>query len=426
MRIEAIRKEAREGRSAVHARVVWEESSRPPLELRFETTPSPDDLAPIGGNPFLVSCAHSARFRGERRIRVEDSLCPLLQDGVRTAMRILAGWYGGRSDIVIEAAKGLRAFPTRAPRAGLFLSCGVDSLHALLTNRRIFPGGHASAFRDAVYVPFFSFPDPFPDERARNIASRQRKSLEALRKRTGLELSVVETNAGAVEPDFDLHVLQAHGASLIAAAHALSGRIGTVSIASSFDAPRALQPYGSHPVLDSAYASSGLAVLHEGIGYTRLEKVRELAGWEPARESLMVCFEGPLPDGRLNCGRCEKCLRTMTALSIAGDLDRFAVFGTARLDVESIEKMPVGYHPHAFAHYWEPMARILHEQGRLDLSRAIGSPCRRGATAARLALGAGLEGPAAPVRPAISRRKSLVSRARLAIPELERAVSGDR
>jgi hypothetical protein len=381
VRIEALRKETREGRSAVHARIVWEESSRPPFELRFETTAPPDGLEEIGGNPFLVACAHSARSGGERRIRIEDSVCPLLHDGIRTAMRILAGWYGGPAEVVLEAAKGLRAFPTRAPRAGLFLSCGVDSLHALLTNRRIFSADHPSAFRDAVHVPFFSFPDPFPDERARDIASRQRIALETIGKRTGLDLCVVETNAGAVEPDFDLHVLQSHGASLIAAAHVLTARVGTVSIASSFDAPRALRPYGSHPVLDSAYGSSGLAVSHDGIGYTRLEKVRELAGWAPARDSLMVCFEGPLPDGRLNCGRCEKCLRTMTALSIAGGLERFAVFGTARPDVESIEKMPIGYHPHAFAHYWEPMGRSLHDQGRRDLSRAV---ARRVAEARRL------------------------------------------
>jgi len=380
VKIEAIRKETREGRSAIHARVVWEESSRPPLELRFETT-TPVGLEEIGGNPFLVACAHSARSRGERRIRVDDALCPLLHDGIRTATRILAGWYGGSSEVLLEAAKGFRAFPTRAPRAGLFLSCGVDSLHALLTNRRIFSADHPSAFRDAVHVPFFSFPDPFPDERARDVASRQRTALETLRKRTGLDLCVVETNASAVEPDFSLHVLQSHGASLIAAAHVLSARVGAVSIASSFDAPRALRPYGSHPVLDSAYGSSGLAVSHEGIGYTRFEKVRELAGWEPARESLLVCFEGPLPGGRLNCGRCEKCLRTMTALSIVGGLERFAVFGAARPDVESIEQMPIGYHPHAFAHYWEPMGRVLFDQGRRDLSRAV---ARRVAEARRL------------------------------------------
>jgi hypothetical protein len=71
----------------------------------------------------------------------------------------------------------------------------------------------------------------------------------------------------------------------------------------------------------------------------------------------------------------------MTALSIVGGLERFAVFGAARPDVESIEQMPIGYHPHAVAHYWEPMGRVLFDQGRRDLSRAV---ARRVAEARRL------------------------------------------
>lgn len=371
MRIEDFRRESRGDRSEVRARVVWEESNRPPLDLRFETNASPDGLSSIGGNPFLVACAYSARYRGERRIRVDDSLCPFLHDGVRSAMGLLSDWYGGSPGAAIEPAGGWRPFPARAPRAGLFFSGGVDSLHLLLTNRRIFSARHTSSFRDAVYLPHYSFTDPSPSERAIDVASRQRRAIDSLAKRVGLEVVIVEGNADLVEPDFDFHVFQCHGAVLIAAGHALAGRLGFLSIAATFAAPRVFHPYGSHPLLDSLYSSSGLALSHEGIGYDRLEKVREIASWEPARDTLMVCFEGPLPDGRLNCGRCEKCVRTMTGLFIAGALDRFPVFGKASLNVDAIRRMPVGYHPHAFSCYWEPMARALEEQGQRDLSRAV-------------------------------------------------------
>src|SRR5262249_59102310 len=40
--------------------------------------------------------------------------------------------------------------------------------------------------------------------------------------------------------------------------------------------------------------------------------------------SLRVCWENP--DGAYNCGRCEKCLRTMINLLIAGALDRCPTF----------------------------------------------------------------------------------------------------
>ena len=370
MRIEDFRSESGGGRVTIRARVVWEDWDRPPIELRFGTAAG-DRPESAGAEPFLVACAHSARLRGERRIRIEGAICPLLHDGVRTVQRILSSWYGGSPGAAIEPAKGFRSHSTRAARAGLFLSGGVDSLHALFTNRRIFSPDHPASYRTALHVPGFSFPDPSPDDRARSIASRQKRAVAAVAARTGLEVAAVETNAGTVETDFEVHVRQSHGAELASAAHVLSARLGTAAIASSFEAPKALEPYGSHPVLDSLYSSSALAVSHEGLGYTRLEKVGDLAAWEPAQDSLMVCFEGPLSDERLNCGRCEKCLRTMTALSIAGGLPRFPVFGTARLDAEAIDEMPIGYHPHAFAHYWEPMAEALRGQGRADLARAV-------------------------------------------------------
>ncbi|MGH9442862.1 MAG: hypothetical protein ACRD16_11370 [Thermoanaerobaculia bacterium] len=371
MRIEEFSHESRGGLVGIRARVVWEDSNRDPFELRFPANAPLDVLAASGGNPFLVACAFSARHRGERRIRVEEALCPVLRDGVRAASRLLAAWYGGASDSTIEAAKGFRTFPARAPRAGMFLSGGVDSLHVLMQNRRIYPRDHPASFRTAVFVPYASFPDPSPDERARQVVFRQQRAVESLASRAELELAIVDTNSAAVEPDFDFMVAQSHGASLIAAAHALTARLGTVALATSFEIPRALLPYGSHPLLDPLYGSSCLDVFHEGIGLSRLDKIRQLAEWDLARDLLMVCFEGPLPSGQLNCGECEKCLRTMAGLLVAGRLDHFPVFGRARLDAEAILSMPMGYHLHAFRHYWGPIAASLREQGRRGLATAI-------------------------------------------------------
>ena len=46
-----------------------------------------------------------------------------------------------------------------------------------------------------------------------------------------------------------------------------------------------------------------------GAGFTRTQKVAILNAWEAARNNLRVCWQGP-QTGR-NCGKCEKCVRTM-------------------------------------------------------------------------------------------------------------------
>jgi len=210
-------------------------------------------------------------------------------------MRVLASWYGGSSGPVLEAAGGLRAFSKeRSARACAFPAASIlsrppDKPPDLPCRSPVLLPGRG------VPCPIFPFPDPSPDERARDVASRQQRAVAAVAARTGLEVAAVETNAGAVETDFDVHVRQSHGAELAAGAHALVPRLGAVAISSSFDAPKALQPYGSHPVLDSLYSSTALSVSHEGIGYSRLEKIRELAAWEPARHSLMCVSKDRSP-----------------------------------------------------------------------------------------------------------------------------------
>ena len=62
LRIEDFRREAHGDHTSLRARVVWEDSDRPPLELYFKTDAFPDGCATIEGNPFLVACGCSARF----------------------------------------------------------------------------------------------------------------------------------------------------------------------------------------------------------------------------------------------------------------------------------------------------------------------------------------------------------------------------
>jgi hypothetical protein len=343
----------------------------PAVRDHFERLDSPERL---GGDlhPFPLASVVSAWRRGERRVLVDGSVCPRLRDGVRAALAVIARWRKtDRIPLVIEAADGFHPYSERRDRSALFVTGGVDSFHMLQQNLRGYPPDHPGAFRDAVYVAHLSFLEYAHERSARtlNLTARQIGVVRAIADACGLEPVFLESNLGLLEPENYLGLPQDQGIVLAAAGHALFPRIGSVSLAASHDA-QFLPRWGTHPLLDPHYSSSGLEFRHEGLGYTRFEKVADLATWKVARENLLVCFEGPLEPGRLNCGECEKCLRTMTALLSIGALGATSAFSGDRVTPEKLERMPFG-ELDFFDWLWRPMLEPLRRRGEHVIARAL-------------------------------------------------------
>jgi len=371
MKIDGFREDSVNGRRRISATITWEDEARAPFEMRFERLESPESLAG-DYHPFLLASAISAWRRGERRILVDGTVCPRLRDGLLAALAILGRWWEGRRrPIVIEAAGGFRPYADRSDRSALFLTGGVDSMHILRMNRYRYPSDHPAAFRDAVYVAHLSFLEYAHERSARtlNLTARQTRVVRAVGEACGLEPVFLESNFRLLEQEAYLVLPQDQGVNLSAAAHALLPRIGSVSLAASLDA-QFLPRWGTHPLLDPHYSSSALEFRHEGAGYTRFEKVADLASWDVARKNLLVCFEGPLEPGRLNCGECEKCLRTMTALLAVGALDATSAFSGDTVTAEKIEKMPFG-ELDFFDWLWRPMVGDLRRRGEHAIARAV-------------------------------------------------------
>jgi hypothetical protein len=103
----------------------------------------------------------------------------------------------------------------------------------------------------------------------------------------------------------------------------LSGQLKTMYLPATHTYAE-LFPCGSHPLLDPLWSTETLEIVHDGCEATRVEKVARIAQSGAALRYLRVCWENR--DGAYNCGRCEKCLRTMISLRVAGALDRCATF----------------------------------------------------------------------------------------------------
>ena len=115
-----------------------------------------------------------------------------------------------------------------------------------------------------------------------------------------------------------------HGSSLAAVALLLSGTFSKVFIPSSHSY-RWLVPWGSHPLVDPLWRSTEeLEMVHDGCETIRVNKVAEIAKNAVAMSCLRVCWENR--DGAYNCGKCEKCLRTMINLLVIGALGKCKTF----------------------------------------------------------------------------------------------------
>jgi hypothetical protein len=81
----------------------------------------------------------------------------------------------------------------------------------------------------------------------------------------------------------------------------------------SSDSIDGLHPFGSHPITDPMWSSTAVQFIYQGI-ITRLDKTRLIVQDQFFLDRLRVCW---MDDG-YNCGKCIKCLRTMTSLHLLG------------------------------------------------------------------------------------------------------------
>ena len=78
-------------------------------------------------------------------------------------------------------------------------------------------------------------------------------------------------------------------------------------------------PAHFEPLLLDCFSTSQLKFISSGSEGDRNDKVEFIADKPPAQKYLHVC----LKRGETNCGRCDKCLRTLIALDAINKLDDF-------------------------------------------------------------------------------------------------------
>ena len=330
MRIESLREEAADGWHRVAADVIWEDRVAPRQTLAIETTPPfAHDLAP-SPDAFVTALFPVAQWLGERRVLVEGQVCPRVREGLGAAIQVFAYWYDRCHPMAIEATRGF--VPTtrrREPRTACFLSGGIDSLALLRANRLDYPMVHPGFIRDGLLVFGLNTFDADPaGARPKRLAEFEAHVIRmtAFAEKTGVTLVPMRSNIRGLYPDWESWAAVGFGGGIVSSSLCLATRFDRIVFGSSGIAsnhPRR----GSHPYLDYPYGTEAVTVRQAQPAVTRFEKTRMVAEWDDALAVLRTCFHHDIPaDGRINCGTCEKCLRTMLALVALGRLDRAATF----------------------------------------------------------------------------------------------------
>jgi hypothetical protein len=242
-----------------------------------------------------------------------------LLENLNEFQRLWGTWLRAQRPIRITT-NGIREEngTTTKASAGCSFSGGVDSVFSVLFAKREQSRGLIEySLEQGIYVHGFEVPLSKKECYASRLSSNR-----ILAKKLGIHLIPASTNARQ-ELRTDWGFL--HGIATVAAVSQLRPRINTCLIPSSYTYNN-LNPWGSHPLSDPLASSKDLRVIHHGCGFDRVAKLDYI---RKRNESLLpyLVFCNNASSLSANCGNCEKCLRTRTALLLV-DVDIPELFGS--------------------------------------------------------------------------------------------------
>lgn len=271
------------------------------------------------GSAFVIPAAAARR-------RLTFALPPdaVWLSNVQRAQTVAAEWWGYHRSTSTAASAPAAPAPTGSGQpAALCFTGGVDSFHSLLR------GGHS--LHHLLFVHGYDV----------ELADTQRiqaaeAALRCVAAERGLRAVVVRTNLRTHRVFRKANWEHTHGGALAAVGHLLTDHVDQLLISASY--PRMFdRPWGSHWSLDPWWSSSRLTVTHVGAEQWRAAKLVAIMNEPLVRQHLRVCWENRSPTG--NCGRCEKCLRTMLVLDGHGGLGAFPVFPTPATLAANLERL---------------------------------------------------------------------------------------
>ena len=306
-------------------------------------------LAPTG-DAFLPPLLLAAMQRGVPLILEGDVSAALLATAPHI-MDIFEHWSG-------VIGRPLRPVPVEGTAVrrevlgvgvGAFFSGGIDSFYTVLRNER-HPGGDSRRTTHLILMHGF---DIRLDDNGlfREVEGRLGMAAREL----GKVLIAVQTNAKDVVAALPWGYT--HGAVMASVGLALSRLLRTCLIAGS-NSIRHTGAWGTHPGLDQLWSTEALEFVHDSAVLGKLVKAPLVVSSPVALRTLRVCWRNH--GGTYNCGRCEKCLRTMLLLVLCEALGKVETL-PAKMDLDTVARAQIT--PYMLG-LWMDLRRRIATDGR--------------------------------------------------------------
>lgn len=290
------------------------------------------DLDTRVGDPFLAIALLPAMSLDEP-LYIEAPVSARLQESLPHLQSVFSHMYNLNVVEVIapvhRRAHGL--LPPRLKR-GLFFSLGVDSFYSL---KRHMEGGSGLPLTHLLTIHGL---DIYYQQRNHDLFSEVRERSREVAGFYNLAFVDIVTNQRDFSEKYVNWQAQ-YGNSTNSLGLALQrGFESFFFSAGLWMFHDGFVPYGSGPLLTPYWGTERVFFHHYGGEMNRREKLQAVSDMPLAMEHLRVCWENR--DGAYNCGRCEKCLRTMIGLYILGKLEDCRTFPD-KINLDHVRKLRI-------------------------------------------------------------------------------------
>ncbi|MCF8261476.1 MAG: hypothetical protein K9J12_11935 [Melioribacteraceae bacterium] len=275
-------------------------------------TPSPE--------AFVSLLLHPA-MKTKKHIHLEEEIDGKFLDNLPTIQSIYSQWHPHLqlSETVQKNLRRSKSLNKKRERTALFYSGGVDANFSLLKLK--------DEIDDLILIRGFDINLENSD-----LLNRTSELAREIGKRYDKRVIEIETNVVQFLKRYR-KLIHFFSAVLSSIGHILSSEIGRVIISSAENYASLTNNIGTHAVLEPRWSSDSLDVIYYGCKASRLQKLDFISRDEFILNYLRVC--GANNKSALNCGECEKCVRTMTGLLSLNKLDVCNSF-EKKLDVRNI------------------------------------------------------------------------------------------
>lgn len=287
-----------------------------PPELCFKFPLANEDYISDRSDGFLIAMILMAMQAGED-IHVKGVVSPRLLTGVCEYQRTFNLWFPRRFRTVEINCESLLPSVIEGDNRAVVsaFSGGVDSFFTLWSHLPRNDGDTNTQITDTLFIHGFDI----ILEHA-SAYSILRDAYTEMFGRLGINFLTDSTNIQHFDTRSNWGLF--HGTSLIGLAHVMGRGMEKFYVPASHTY-KDLIPWGTDPRIDHLLSTESLEVIHDGAGFTRVEKTEVLSRWPETYDKLKVCSPG---DSTLNCCQCEKCLRTMVTLELTGALTEYTTF----------------------------------------------------------------------------------------------------